>query len=183
MGDNQANRHLSLPSPREVFQPGQIAHVHGQGGVNLALLEFLERQGHLLTSTEHAMKRRYQQQMDFIGKYCLVLEHLEMDRYLVCYMTTFRKAISATGLSPLARFFSFAIGSTPPHPSDIPSLCIEPRWAGFAYIHGVPVVRSNLSGVRHGRYALCLQESNRLRSLIDQRIKVSLFYWLKTCNR
>lgn len=170
-----------VESNQQLFQLGQIAHVDGQGGVNLALLEFLERQGHLLSSTERAMKRRYQQQMRFIGKYCLVLERLEKD-YLVCYMTTFQKAVSATSLSPLARFFSFAIGDTPPHPSDTPPLHVQPGWSGFAYVHGVPVVRSNLTEVHHGLYTVCLEERDRLRSLIDQRIKASLTYWRKGAN-
>ncbi|KAL4077239.1 hypothetical protein V8B97DRAFT_1409510 [Scleroderma yunnanense] len=109
-----------ISSSTQVLRPGQIAYVSGQGGVNLALLEFLERQGYPLTVTERAMKRKHQQQMPLVGKYCLVLERLEKDRYLVCYMTTFQKAVSATNMSPLARFFGFAVGKTPPHPSDIP---------------------------------------------------------------
>lgn len=158
----------------QLFEPGEIAHIRGCGGVNLAFLEFLQGQGYKLSAKERCLKYNMKHTGESIGKYCIVLERLGAGKYIVCYITSFHKIIHGSGLSPTATLFSIAMGDTPPYPPDIKPLRITPSWIGSGFIFGVPVIREGLKKVKYGRYLAHYGELHRLKSLIRERLKVSL---------
>lgn len=154
------------------FEPGEIAHIDGNGGITTAFYEFLHRHNFPLTSIE----RRYMQVLidsaPDISKYCLVLQRLSADTFIVCYIASFGGVAYGTGLSPISRFFSMAMGDTPPWPPNSRPLHVIPRWFGSGFIFGVPVVRKNLSKTTHSRASLANGELHRVRSFIAERLKL-----------
>ncbi|KIK44806.1 hypothetical protein CY34DRAFT_802266 [Suillus luteus UH-Slu-Lm8-n1] len=154
------------------FEPGEIAHIDGSGGITTAFYEFLDRHNFPLTSIE----RRYMQVLidsaPDISKYCLVLQRLSADTFVVCYIASFGGVAYGTSLSPISRFFSMAMGDTPPWPPNSRPLHVIPRWFGSGFIFGVPVVRKNLSKTTHSRASLAHGELHRVRSFIAERLKL-----------
>ncbi|KAG2157522.1 hypothetical protein DEU56DRAFT_765077 [Suillus clintonianus] len=154
------------------FEPGEIAHVDGGGGVTTAFYEFLDRSKFPLTSMEQRYVRVLIDTAPDISKYCLVLQRLSADTFIVCYIASFGGVIHGTGLSPITRFFSMAMGDTPPWPPNSRPLHVVPRWIGSGFVFGVPVVRKNLSKTTHSRASLAHGELQRVRSFIAKRLKL-----------
>lgn len=154
------------------FEPGEIAHVDGGGGITAAFYEFLDRHKFPLTSMERRYMRVLIDSAPDISKYCLVLHRLSADTFIVCYIASFGGVVYGTGLSPITRFFSMAMGDTPPWPPNSRPLHVIPRWIGSGFIFGVPVVRKNLSKTTHSRASLAHGELHRVRSFIAERLKL-----------
>ncbi|KAG0697025.1 hypothetical protein DFH29DRAFT_176278 [Suillus ampliporus] len=154
------------------FEPGEIAHVDGGGGVNAAFYEFLDRNKFPLTSMERRYMRILIDGAPSISKYCLVLQRLSADTFIVCYIASFGGVVHGTNLSPMTRFFSIAMGDTPSWPSNTRPLHVIPRWIGSGFIFGVPVVRKNLSKTTHSRACLAHGELQRVRSFVVERLKL-----------
>lgn len=154
------------------FEPGEIAHVDGGGGITAAFYEFLDRDKFTLTSMERRYMRVLIDSAPDISKYCLVLQRLSADTFIVCYIASFGGVVYGTGLSPITRFFSMAMGDTPPWPPNSRPLHVIPRWIGSGFIFGVPVVRKNLSKTTHSRASLAYGELHRIRSFIAERLKL-----------
>ncbi|KAG1754328.1 hypothetical protein EDB19DRAFT_645352 [Suillus lakei] len=154
------------------FEPGEIAHVDGGGGVTAAFYEFLDRDKFPLTSMERRYMRVLIDSAPDISKYCLVLQRLSADTFIVCYIASFGGVVYGTGLSPITRFFSMAMGDTPPWPPNSRPLHVIPRWIGSGFIFGVPVVRKNLSKTTHSRASLAHGELHRVRSFVVERLKL-----------
>lgn len=154
------------------FEPGEIAHVDGGGGITAAFYEFLDRDKFPLTSMERRYMRVLIDSAPDISKYCLVLQRLSADTFIVCYIASFGGVVYGTGLSPITRFFSMAMGDTPPWPPNSRPLHVIPRWIGSGFIFGVPVVRKNLSKTTHSRASLAHGELHRVRCFIAERFKL-----------
>ncbi|KAG1855396.1 hypothetical protein C8R48DRAFT_719730 [Suillus tomentosus] len=154
------------------FEPGEIAHVDGGGGITAAFYEFLDRDNFPLTPIERRYMRVLNDSAPDISKYCLVLQRLSADTFIVCYIASFGGVVYGTGLSPVTRFFSMAMGDTPPWPPNSRPLHVIPRWIGSGFIFGVPVVRKNLSKTTHSRASLAHGELHRVRSFIAERLKL-----------
>lgn len=154
------------------FEPGEIAHIDGGGGITTAFYEFLDRDNFPLTSIERRYMHVLIDSAPDISKYCLVLQRLSADTFIVCYIASFGGVAYGTGLSPISRFFSMAMGDTPPWPPNSRPLHVIPRWIGSGFIFGVPVVRKNLSKTTHSRASLAHGELHRVRSFIAERLKL-----------
>lgn len=153
------------------FEPGEIAHVDGGGGVNAAFYEFLLRNKFPLTPAERQYTRTLITTASDIGKYCLVLQRLSADTFIVCYIASFGGVVYGTNLSPITRFFSMAMGDTPSWPPNTRPAHVIPRWIGSGFIFGVPVVRKNLTKTNHSRPCLAHGELQRVRSFVADRLK------------
>lgn len=154
------------------FEPGEIAHVDGGGGIAAAFYEFLHRNEFPLTLMERRYLRVLIDSAPDISKYCLVLHRLSADTFIVCYVASFGGVVYGTGLSPITRFFSMAMGDTPPWPPNSRPLHVIPRWIGSGFIFGVPVVRKNLSKTTHSRAFLSYGELHRVRTFIAERLQL-----------
>ncbi|KAG2147256.1 hypothetical protein BD769DRAFT_725104 [Suillus cothurnatus] len=154
------------------FEPGEIAHVDGGGGITAAFYEFLDRHKYPLAFMERRYMRVLNDSAPDISKYCLVLQRLSADTFIVCYIASFGGVVYGTGLSPVTRFFSMAMGDTPPWPPNSRPLHVIPRWIGSGFIFGVPVVRKNLSKTTHSRASLAYGELHRVRSFIAERLQL-----------
>lgn len=106
-----------------------------------------------------------------IQKYCVVLRREDSERYLVCYLTTFG---GSGNLSPLAKFFGFALQDTPEWPPGVKPIKTHPPWKGQGYVFGVPVIRRGLE-VPHLRRRIMLGfgELERIRKMVDERVDAS----------
>jgi len=153
------------------FEPGEIAHVDGGGGVNAAFYEFLDHNKFPLTPMERQYMRILISTAPDISKYCLVLQRLSADTFIVCYIASFGGVVYGANLSPITRFFSMAMGDTPPWPPNTRPLHVFPRWFGTGFIFGVPVVRKNLTKTTHSRPCLAHGELQRVRTFVAERLK------------
>jgi hypothetical protein len=153
------------------FEPGEIAHIDGGGGVNAAFYEFLDRNQFPLTQMERRYMRNLATTAPDISKYCLVLQRLSADTFVVCYIASFGGVVYGTNLSPITRFFSIGMGDTPSWPPDTRPVHVIPRWVGSGFIFGIPVVRKNLTKTTHSRPCLAHGELQRVRNFVAERLK------------
>jgi hypothetical protein len=165
--------------PNADFNPGEIAHIKDDGTLGSALYDFLEWQGMPLTREEMAVKKMLNRKS--FGRDCVILQRLDSNRYIICYITTFHQAQHSERIrSSLGRLFAIALNDTPEYPPGTPSIKIEPKWEGYGFIYAIPVPRQNL--VRHkatkSRFMLCLGELERLKRLVVERVKVSPFHYV-----
>ncbi|KAH7923557.1 hypothetical protein BV22DRAFT_1130574 [Leucogyrophana mollusca] len=171
------------------FVPGEIAHVDGRGGINAALFEFMTNHGFKLTPRERKMKFSLDIDRRHVSKYCLVLERLSATHYVVCYLASFGGAVHSSNLSPVARFFSIAMGDSSEWPPGVRPLHMIPRWTGYGFLFGVPVIRTNLAKTWHGRHTAGFGELDRMKSIIENnmmrfreersRLLADEFAWLR----
>lgn len=153
------------------FEPGEIAHVDGGGGINAAFYEFLLRNKYPLTPAELQYARTLMTTAPDISKYCLILQRLSADTFIVCYIASFGGVVYGTLLSPMTRFFSMAMGDTPSWPPNTRPAHVIPRWTGSGFIFGVPVVRKKLIKTTHCRASLAYGELQRVRTFVADRLK------------
>ncbi|KAH7911417.1 hypothetical protein BJ138DRAFT_1150704 [Hygrophoropsis aurantiaca] len=154
------------------FLPGEVAHVDGRGGVHAALFDFMVMDGFKLTYKEQNLKRSIDRRRHHVSKYCLVLERLSATEYVVCYLASFGRAVHPDNMSPIARFFSVAMGDSPEWPLGCRPLHMIPRWKGYGFVFGVPVVRSNLEKTWHGRFTAGFGELERLKIVIERNLGI-----------
>lgn len=161
------------------FEPGEIAFVNDDGTLGGAFYDFLEWQGMSLSPEEKINQRNAKRNRH--GRYCLVLDRLDNDAYIVCYLTSFHQAQHGTNIqTTLARLFAIAIDETPEFPLGTPSIKVVPKWAGYGFLYAMPVCRWDLAQSRaiNTRFILRLGELERVKRLILERVKVGLHNYL-----
>lgn len=152
--------------PRGVFAPGDFAF--HKGNINDVFNEMLKTKGHSLYPGEERVFPAH-------GRYCVVLDRVGRDKYVICYLTTFNGATDyQTVTGPIAQFFGLPLGGMTFWPNVSP-LQTYPPWKPGAYIMGIPVIREGLeSSNLNTRFRLFPSELKRMKDLIQERFHVCL---------
>ncbi|KIM86179.1 hypothetical protein PILCRDRAFT_4719 [Piloderma croceum F 1598] len=156
-----------------VFYPGEVAHIKDDGTLTSGLYDFLEWQGMPLRREEMVVKRKLSRES--FGRDCVILQRLDSNRYIICYITSFHQAQNSQKIqSSLGKLFAIAIDDTPEYPPGTPSIKITPKWEGHGFLLAIPVPRQNL--VRHkatnSRFMLGMGELERVKQLVVEKVKV-----------
>jgi len=162
-----------------VFYPGEIAHIDDDGTLSSCFYDFLEWQGMPLTGKEMAIKRKLSRQS--FGRDCVILQRLDNNTYIVCYLASFNQAQHSQNIrSLLKKLFAIAIDDTPDYPPGTPSIKMNPKWEGYGFLYAIPVPRQNL--VRHkalySRFMLSMGELERVKRLVAERVMVSPLHYV-----
>jgi hypothetical protein len=124
------------------FYPGDIAYA--SGGITGAYWEFLERLGVYLNKEERELRESVNKS-EGIGKYCVVLERVDVDTYWVCYLSRFAGDARTGRISfPAGLFFGLAFGDAQEFPIGFSPLRTSPPWGEPCYLFAAPVLRQGL---------------------------------------
>jgi hypothetical protein len=135
-----------------------------------------------MTPEERILARHYS--TNSVGKYCVVLDRLQDDSYLIAYLTTFGGKQNAFFIHPSFRWSLIAFGGDAPWPLDFQPVRTLPRpWPVKSFLLALPVTRSNLRDAiypesaaqpwfRHIRFRVSESELRRVEDAIRQRSQV-----------
>ncbi|RDB21260.1 hypothetical protein Hypma_011779 [Hypsizygus marmoreus] len=159
------SRHSFLRAQSTTFKPGDFAY-HSASIVDI-FSELLIQKGLPLLDIE-----RWKHKL--AGRYCVILERLGADKYLVCYLTTFGRSKDFFKIqSPVSRFFGLPIGQNIFWPGVKPFRTLPPwRASSGSFILGIPVVRKGLEPTNlYTNFTLLPSELTRLKGLIRERME------------
>ncbi|KAG5719601.1 hypothetical protein E4T56_gene8947 [Termitomyces sp. T112] len=155
--------YVAKETPDGEFEPGDFAYY--EGSLHEAFTEFLKRKGYRLTPTEDTT-------MPKKGRYCLVLQRLSQDEYIVCYCASYGGAKSFHDIKdPVARHFGIPLNENATWPGVSPLKTLPPWKSTYgAYLLAIPMVCEGLlpSNIQM-RIRLLFRDVQRLRRLIVDR--------------
>ncbi|KAG6833655.1 hypothetical protein H0H87_002851 [Tephrocybe sp. NHM501043] len=158
---------IRKPALVDEFEPGDFAYI--EDSLATVFMEFLKRKEYRLTPNEDVLTPTK-------GRYCVVLQRLSLDKYIVCCCATYGGARGFQDLSdPVARHFGVPLNENTIWPGLAP-LRTRPPWksANGAFVLAIPAIRDGLttSNLRE-RVRLGFQDLHRLKNIIKDRSQES----------
>lgn len=149
------------------FEPGDFAY--HEGSLHEVFVEFLKRKGYQLSPFENTP-------MPKKGRYCLVIQRLSQNTYIVCYCASYGGAKGFHEVyDPIARHFGIPLNENSVWPGVSP-LQTSPPWKSNsgAYIFAIPMICEGLlpTNIPTTKIRLISHDIQRLRRIIVDRSQV-----------